>query len=370
MSRIGTLADIHLGNHQVLHGPIVAGLNRRCRLTLQCLRCAVERANDERCSHLIIAGDLFDDDCPSPQLIAAAIDVLREFSGKVIIMLGNHDQSSTQVDDHALAPLSRAGFTVITTPAVEYLESGALPLLLIPFRPVALMAGYLVETRESFPRDMGLSALIGHCGIYDQTFPDYLKGKSAVSIEVVETLAEKYQIATSMFGDYHTHKRWRRGARETIQIGALCPADFGNKAPFGGLLVLDTETNEVVQHEIPGPRFVNMTWTGRGEEPLDIEDDWPNGHQVHVRVRAKPQQIAKATAWMVEVVEAVSKDIVAWEVEPDTADAEEAAKEAAARPLSLDMRRDLTEYVAGRPEIPERLRERVVSATLDRLRTR
>lgn len=380
--KYGVFSDGHLGQHKVLDGPVVGGLNRRCRLTLDCHARMVEKANQAGCELLVGAGDLFDVDNSDPWLLSATIDVLSKFRGKVYLLRGNHDCASDQPDHNALAPLGRIPqFHIIENPYTLVLPRDHL-LHMVPYRPGVAAEWIREGVRELVEKTSAGSAsrtLLTHAGIYDDTFPLWLKGKSAIHVDVLRDIMRDWFIHCAFSGDFHTHRRWlnfRSGpnipnddpAQLVVQIGALCPADFGNKAPFGGLLVVDSVTGQIEQHEIPGPRFVNMTWTGRGEEPLDIEDDWPDGHQVHVRVRAKPQHIAKATAWMVEVVEAVSKDIVAWEVEPDTTDAEEAAKEAAARPISLDMRRDLTEYVAGRPEIPERLRERVVSAILDRLR--
>lgn len=366
--RYGVFSDGHLGQHKILGGPVIGGLNRRCRLTLDCHARMVDKANQEGCGLLVGAGDLFDVDDSDPWLLSATIDVLSKFHGEVYLLRGNHDCASDQPDHNALGPLGRIPqFHIIENPYTLAVPDGF--IYMVPYRP-GVAAEWICDGVRDLTAATSINdasqTLITHAGIYDDTFPLWLKSKSAVHLDVLRDIMHEVGIGLALSGDFHTHRRWNN----VIQIGALCPADFGDKAPFGGLLVVDTESGSVTRHEIQGPRFVNMTWTGRGEEPLDIEDDWPDGHQVHVRVRAKPQQIAKATAWMVEVVEAVSKDIVAWEVEPDTTDAEEAAKEAAARPISLDMHRDLTEYVAGRPEIPERLRERVVSATLDRLRTR
>lgn len=110
MSLIAFIADVHIGNHKRFGGPLIGGLNKRCRLVLECLELALDAAVAQGAKTVGVAGDFFDVAYPSPPVIAATMGKIQQFAGPrqqqwFDIAIGNHDRRSMTPYDHACAPL-------------------------------------------------------------------------------------------------------------------------------------------------------------------------------------------------------------------------------------------------------------------------
>jgi len=255
--KIAFCSDVHAGLHRRLGGPVDAGLNRRCRQIVDTLTRSVRRASDLRCDAFVVAGDLFDDARPAPQVIAAVRAALESGSTdmQVIVLLGNHEMVSTAPGDHALAPLAHGCGRI---KVVEWPTRWG-RLLLVPFRPG--------DARVWLPADVEMligaapgaaTVLCGHVGLIDGDTPDYLRG-SAGAIEAASVLAlmEQHNLQFAAFGDWHQHASWLDG--HLIQIGALVPTGFDNLGldGYGTLAIYDDEAGDRIVEEIPGPRFLD-----------------------------------------------------------------------------------------------------------------
>src|SRR5260370_428206 len=135
--RIGFCADCHIANHRQFGGQLVSGLNERCRLCLDVLANALKRAGECGCADVVILGDLFDSDRPSPQEVAAVQYVIYRSNIRVSMLVGNHDKTSEAPGDHALAPLWQVA-NVYERPSSYVVPDGikhGTTLLHVPWQP-------------------------------------------------------------------------------------------------------------------------------------------------------------------------------------------------------------------------------------------
>jgi len=268
---VAFVADVHVGNHRLLGGPIEAGLNARCRATVAVLEAAALRAGKIGCSHLFILGDLFDTDRPSPQMLAAVQRAIAR-GPECVLLVGNHDMTSSTPGDHALAPLYHDGVIVDTTSYVEGVR-------LVPFN--------VGDAREWLPKACaGLrdGILATHVGIIDGATPPWLvAAHDAVPLTQLEELAKAHGFTHVIAGNWHEHKRWSRGGVEVIQVGALVPTGWDNPGLDGyGSIVVVADDGGVVVESLPGPRFCRAGSLAESEKLLARARK--DGHRLYLRV--------------------------------------------------------------------------------------
>lgn len=260
--RIGIIADVHLGNHRRMGGPVEAGLNRRARQGVDVLRRAAFWAYERKCDELVVAGDLFDSARPEPQLIAAAMSALRE-GPNVLILKGNHDSVSDADGDHALGPFREGAegqFVVFDRPARWPGKHGE--LLLVPFRSGDArewLPAALDEAIGEVGRPIPLSLFL-HLGIADGDTPAWLQGaRDSVAVDDLEKMCRARGIAFAGAGNWHNPGSWDGDGVKIAQVGALCPTGFDNEGlDYGRLAVWDSDRRELEWHSVPGPRFVKV----------------------------------------------------------------------------------------------------------------
>lgn len=263
--RIGVVADLHIGNHQLFKNRSVAGINSRCAAAIQSLRVMYALAAEQGVETLYIAGDVFDTSSPSPQIVAAVMDVIAEAAPRIetVVLKGNHDSNSPNPGDHALGPLAHV-CTVATDPVV--VAQGR--VLLLPFRPHP--TEWLRDMFEAQTSMAPYMIVLSHFGIADAGTPLYMK-HGGVPVELIEDLCDEYNIGAWLSGDWHSYKKFRPrsgipGDARVYQIGALVPTGFDNPGGddlYGSLLIVDTEDRGtdngsgpgITRRVVPGPRF-------------------------------------------------------------------------------------------------------------------
>lgn len=103
------LGDTHVFNHKFCGGPLVGGLNRRCRDILQSIYQIVDYCKVRHgVTHVVQLGDFFDGPKPSPQVLNAALDMIAATQVEWHIIAGNHDVASFDAPS-ALAPMNHVG---------------------------------------------------------------------------------------------------------------------------------------------------------------------------------------------------------------------------------------------------------------------
>ena len=361
--RIAFAADCHIGNHRRFGGPETAGVNVRGALTLDAFRAAYRTALAERCSAFVVAGDVFDEDCPSPQVLAAVQDILNG-DGEVapsavpILLVGNHDQHSTAIGDHALGPL---GFqaTIVDSPAVQVLEGEAgevVAVLSVPYdpRPAGEWLAETVAGLASSDEARGSTSrvLAVHLGISDEHTPAFLRGaRDAVDVATIAKVAAAAGCSHVFAGNWHDRKQWSRHGVHVVQCGALVPTGFDNPGlhGYGGLHVLDTAGvgTRVTSHEVPGPRFVTVD----GPDALrrELASARAKRCRVFARVRAGAGTDEVAAA-QDAIAAGLGGDVLGGEVDLDRTEATAAARTAAhAARKSETLSEALARFVGAMP---------------------
>ena len=103
--KIGVISDLHYENHKILGGPLEAGVNRRCADIGEAVRTATMEAAARGCHHVVVTGDIFDNQSPSPEVIGQAASDFSRSALKLFLMPGNHERSSDTKGHNALAAL-------------------------------------------------------------------------------------------------------------------------------------------------------------------------------------------------------------------------------------------------------------------------
>lgn len=294
---LAIVADPHVWPHRAFGGPVVAGVNNRARAVLDTL----DRALDVAAAHdeewFVVAGDMFDGVLPTPQLVAAAQDVLWKARGKdgdgphVKILAGNHDRVSVAPGDHALGPLNPVADLIDRPQRHRPLPST--DMWFVPHVPGPMLP-YLESAASGFAADdpAGVGGLrtrrvlVAHLGIVDGRTPPHLVAQEdAIHVDALFDFMEKFDIGLLAAGHWHQHRSWERGGRRIIQIGALCPRDFrdGGITGYGKLLLVNMDAHagiEVDVRDIPGDRFVVVH--SEKEEAAAVKG-LPAGCHLHLR---------------------------------------------------------------------------------------
>lgn len=334
--KVAAIADCHVGNHKVHGGASASGVNERCRMVLDVLARAVEKARKLGCTAFVSAGDLADSTRWEPQVVAA---VQGAFSGCASghLLLGNHDMVSTAKGDHALGPLAEKDrIDVVERPRL-LAGNGQEEIALVPFQPGDARA-WLVDavrktglTRGSFRDPKRL--LVLHLGIVDaETAPWLRDAADAVPLALVEEVAAEFGVSAVLAGNWHLRRSWKlepRGTRTwpvaVLQVGALAPTGYDNPGVegYGTLAVWDSEKPaDVVVHELPGPRFVTADAPRALEEAAAVAEK--RRCRLFGRVRASPERLPAAREAVVNLVAAGR--LAGGEAVLDDAGAEEAAR--------------------------------------------
>lgn len=316
--KLGFVADVHVGNLDGRHGGGVVrgGLNQRCREVLATLERAYARAAELEVGHMVILGDLFDRSSETrPQMVAAVQQIIGRI--KTTVVLGNHDQESTDAGDNALAPLAPVAQVIERPDVVDLGQQGRrggweVELVCVPFQPgpaKSWLPGAVelaLEGRpvQRQPPDARLLAL--HLGIDGPETPPFLKGKDdSIELGHLFQVMKACGITAAFAGNWHDRRAWRRpdGLR-VLQVGTLAPTSLRDAGMdnVGTLAVVSCglePAGEIIE-TIPGPRFIDV----RGQTVKLPQVDPKDGWSLRVRMTVPPEQAAAASRVVAEAKEA------------------------------------------------------------------
>ena len=293
--KVAAVADVHLGNFRKFGGAETAGLNDRCRAVLAALGASVVTARERGSEVFLVAGDLFDNDAPPPQLVAAVQDILAKAKEtmEVVLLVGNHDQKSTTPGDHALGPF-REWATIVDKPTV--LMRGGAHILCLPYDPRPAVE-WFAATVDEFCATAPVDLLAVHLGIMDDNTPPWLRdARDAVSAQLVLAKMKEHDIRWGVAGNWHNHAAWgdEPSRPNLVQCGALVPTGWDNEGVdgYGGLVLFDGPN--VAAEVIPGPRFVKV----RNASELKKAEKRAKSLRcsLYVRFTADPELLGEATA--------------------------------------------------------------------------
>lgn len=367
MIRVGFIADLHLANHRIAGGSWQGGLNDRGRLTVDTFGNALSIAEAKGCSSVVAAGDVFDTTRPEPQLIAATQRMINMHDVDIDIIMGNHDQDSSEKGDHALGPLGELNeCRVYERPDVKVLEDGA-ELIMMPF-----MAG---PASEWFPREVDklmtewttryqhvhtrtpARVLVTHLGIHDQNIRDGSiwagKADDAISFEQLTEVCERHGITMALAGNWHGRTKFASAMFTALQIGTLCPTGWDNPGMkgYGSLITIEFDkgaVTTVVVDEIPGPRFINVVSEKELADAIAQNPRSSRKNQLFIRWSAKPADVSAARASLEDWQ--ASGEIFSWDIRVDKEDGKlQAAAAAQAARSASTLQGVLGAYVAKMP---------------------
>lgn len=365
--KVATVADVHVGNHKRHGGPAHGSINARCKLTIETLQRACDFAEEEKCTHFVIAGDLFDVARPEPPVIAAVQRVLTNRSFVSYVLVGNHDRQSHAWGDNALAPLSPVA-TIIEKP--ERIDSSTGSMLLVPHQPgnpeewlTRVCATLLEGEAPELP-----TLLVMHMGIKDEKTPPWLQGSTgAIDVNVLRDMLVEMRIGHALAGDWHEFRAWKGteqpGNRPLIaQIGALCPTGWDNPGTkgYGSVMIWDVDDDgaKLTREEVPGPRFVKVGTTDDREKVHRQARGSENTFFISESVLADEHGVRMQEAIMFKEAH---DNVMGWEVVPDQAVAKAEAQHAASLARSAETFDEaLNSYVSAMPMDDSLDRQRIV----------
>lgn len=274
MTQFHFVADCHIGNHTVFGGPVIAGINDRCRWALGALAHAarIAKAAD---STLVIAGDLFDTSEPLPQHIAEVQRILEPLA-EVVILRGNHDMVSERRGDHALGPLEALTNVIVATdPMAVRVDDTA--LLCVPFQTGDAREWFPDAVRRAAEDNLADGALhrvlAFHLGVVDDGTPAYLReAHDAIPLSLLSEALTTHRISAAFCGNWHNAREWSlKDGRRVVQIGATAPTGFDNAGwGYGKVRAYSPASHpHVITTELVGPRFFNATTLAEVEAAVD-----------------------------------------------------------------------------------------------------
>lgn len=283
------VADVHVNNHGGLRGGrYVAGLNLRCRATLDSLSAAVRLAEAENCASFSVAGDLLDNMTPAPQMIAATGRAMQSDKLRVIVVGGNHDRASNQPGDNAFSwlGLMECAQSVERPRVADMGDSWHFHVPFQPEPPAEWLPG-LLEVLSRERSDARPACLVIHTGIRDAETRRRewsAKATDAIDVELLMELCHKNRIGFVFAGNWHSWGQWRQECEDGFEIlvtqcGALVPTGHDNPGlvGYGGVNIWDVDAGTVSRLEVPGPRFVVAT------SQAEVDDLAEYCSQLHVR---------------------------------------------------------------------------------------
>jgi hypothetical protein len=286
----------------------------------------IAKAAEAGCERFAILGDLFDRGKPSPEEIGVAAKVFAESPIPVYVIPGNHDRSSDEPGNNALAALvGTKNCIVVDEPT--YLEDG---VILAPFSPRPPLDYFIDVLKLATP---GPKFLLGHCGIVgDSTAHFLLESRNAISLAQIGDLSVLAGIQLGVdlrcfaSGDWHQHVVHEGlNGISVVQVGALCQANFGDPLEVGKLCVLDTEKGSITEfHDIPGPRFLtepfaDLKHTVLGGEPFYTDRKDTRGCDIFISIECATEAEQEQTRALLQGVEMAAGgeggDLCGWKTE-------------------------------------------------------
>lgn len=300
MTTTAFVADVHVGNHRRFGGAVTRGINVRCREALDALADALFEAEEAGARRFVVLGDLFDTNRPSPQELYAVMELFKRFAAlEVHLLVGNHDQSSSAPNDHALAPLS-----FLRNVTVHERPTQLDRLIIVPYQsgPASSWLPRVLEELEPAGEE---NALCLHLGIADASTPAFLRGSSdSIAVDELWPLMDRFGVTSTFAGNWHDARSWElledlQHARWIYQVGALAPTGFDNLGHrVGEMLLWDWAKPPRVLSASSRPRFLSGSFE---DGFLETIKDSEEGSRPYVKVTARTAHLPAARAELVDL---------------------------------------------------------------------
>lgn len=292
--RVLCLGDTQIANHKAMGGPVIAGLNRRCREILQAIDMAVTAAkNTYDIKAVVQVGDFFDIARPSPALYMAVIELICKHDDVMWhIMAGNHDIASYD-SPTAIAPLA-------TLPNVRIYEKPTITLIGEKVWQMIPYTGPECATAIKQALEDPVLARNVFCVHYAYTGKGPQRPDTFSCAFIPEETIKNS--ATWLFG--HEHGSAHATVHRTSSfrsLGSFCDFDFGSGCSiYHRCAIYDTEDRFSISalERIWGPTFADMSDTpfenstcinelAKGATPLYLRVSPASAEQAEMLKRAR-----------------------------------------------------------------------------------
>lgn len=307
--KVAIIADVHVGNHRLFGGPNIGGLNERARDTVRVLGAAVQSAWRDGADKIIIAGDLFDTDTPTPAVIAAVQLAITwsaawDHKARMVLLNGNHDMTSTAPLHTALAPLQCMRGAIVVCEPCSFHDADQGDVVLVPYQPgpacewlpeaVEKALTTLSPTLTDY-NDTSLAGtprsrlLVLHLGLEHKGTPPWLRGADdSIHIDRLRKICLEHSISNVVAGNWHGAWSENHGGITMRQVGALVPTGFDNPGvePYGRVVWWTTQEGFTSDTVMKGPRFMKFTDIKELTAfETDVRTDPKYGHDFYVHAQ-------------------------------------------------------------------------------------
>lgn len=299
MPRILQIGDLHLSEYSTLGGRLVLdpdGLNVALLDRINAVRSVIDAAlMSGPLDGIVITGDVFDRPRPTPTEIRAAGRLLGLASrkcdaGRVLIVVGNHDEPRNTSEPTALASVELAPFLhVVERP--EVIPYAGLQFACLPYPRRSAFRELATELDPSNARHHFEAALRALCAsllatMIDAGGPDQLRalvyhgtvGGAVVGVQP-RTVEGDIELAVDMLDLFpaamlgHIHKRQQIG-QNGWYAGSPCIMDFGEADDCKGGVLWTFDGVRKPSAEpvaITGRKWYTMRLEGAAEDPTAVD---------------------------------------------------------------------------------------------------
>ena len=269
--KIACLPDLHC--YYTGPGPEEARLEE----FRNCAQTAKEIIRHEKCEMVLVPGDLFVTNRPSPAQLMEVINFLTDLPHTYVIA-GNHDVGVPGQPNfvNVLATAHMFHHWGITHPRTILTDTIA--LILMPFVKdmtddllIFTLRQQVAQALEE-PGDHKI-VVVGH---YATDISQYASGDFVVGREPVFRMADLQSLPVDavILGHIHNPKILCQKPL-VLHTGALTRRDAGEAKDERGFFILDTDSMTVIFYEIPARRFVDIKVNNSFEEKLpDVRDSY------------------------------------------------------------------------------------------------
>lgn len=250
------LGDLHIANHRSMGGPVVRGVNRRCRELVASVRATVEAARATfGVEHVVQLGDFFDTPRQPPAVYDLCLQELGSLGVEWWIIAGNHDLQAFDAPS-AVTPFRHyPGFHIFEE--ITLTQVGHLPFVMVPYTRLSAKSSFMraFQLSEDLKLPTGAtgtsSVIAAHYGIGDhEDREDYVKASWLVD------MAQRNQ--RIFCGHEHQPSaalgKGASGLSEVVGLGSLNHTSFGDRhKPMAQ--ILRPARGRLLQ-EMIGPRFI------------------------------------------------------------------------------------------------------------------
>lgn len=231
-----------------------------------------ELALGERCSFVVVSGDVFETNAVARRIVVQALDAMAATPSVTFFLLpGNHDPLDaasvfTSPTFHEHRPAN-----VVVVDGAEPIDVAGVQLVGAPWRSKAPLEDLVDRSVRDLPVDGSVRIVLGH-GAVDRLGPER-DDPSIVSVDRLEAHLAEGRVHYVALGDRHSTTDVGRTGRIRYS-GAPEPTSFVEADPGNVLVVdLDAQRCDVRAHRVGTWRFEQFEAELSGEVDVELLDE-------------------------------------------------------------------------------------------------